>query len=130
MAPRFNLFRRLVLAARIVGFTAVGIGAAFIIREVIGQFIREGGEIVPSRLIWLIMILAMAIAGCVLSWRRVRLAGILLIVSGVAVGVNIAIVAGRNQLILLVLGLPFIVTGLLFLKSWRQVRPQSKGGTK
>lgn len=130
MSPRFSPFRRLVLAARIVGFSTVGIGIAFIIREVVGQFISEGGVMAPSRLVWLVVILAMAIAGCILSWRRVRLAGILLIVSGIAVGVDVAVVAGRNQLVLLVLGLPFIVTGLLFLKSWRLVKPPSRSGDK
>ena len=128
LVPPLSLFRRLVLAARIIGFSAVGIATALIIREAVGQFISGGGEMVPP--IWLLLILTMAIAGCVLSWRRIRLAGILLILSGVAVGVDVAVMAGRNQLVLLVLGLPFIVTGLLFLKSWRQVRPQSKGGTK
>ena len=130
MSPRFGPFRHLILAARVVGFSAVGIGIAFIIREVVGQFISEGGRMVPSRLVWLVVILAMAIAGCILSWRRVRLAGILLIVSGIAVGVDIAVVAGRSQLVLLVLGLPFIVTGLLFLKSWRLVKPQPRGDSK
>jgi hypothetical protein len=108
----------------------VGIGNVFIIREVVGQFISEGGGMVPSRLVWLVVILAMAIAGCILSWWRVRLAGILLIVSGVAVGVDAAVVVGRNQLVLLVLGLPFIVTGLLFLKSWRLVKPQLRSDSK
>lgn len=126
MSPRLRLFRGLILAARIVGFTAIGVGAAFIINEVIRQFISRGWVMMPFEIIWLTLILTMAIAGCVLSWRRIRLAGILLIVSGVAMGVDIAIVAGRNQLVWLVVGLPFIVTGLLFLKSWRLVRPQSK----
>jgi phosphoglycerol transferase MdoB-like AlkP superfamily enzyme len=123
---RFGHFRRLVLVARIIGFTMVGIATAFIISGVIGQFIMEGGGIPLPKLVWLLLILAMALAGCILSWRRVRLAGILLIVSGVAMGVDMAVTAGRNQLVLFMLGLPFVITGLIFVKSWRLVRPQSK----
>jgi phosphoglycerol transferase MdoB-like AlkP superfamily enzyme len=104
----------------------VGIATAFIISGVIGQFIMEGGGIPLPKLVWLLLILAMALAGCILSWRRVRLAGILLIVSGVAMGVDMAVTAGRNQLVLFMLGLPFVITGLIFVKSWRLVRPQSK----
>ena len=126
MPNRFGLFKRLILVARIIGFTMVGIATAFIISGVIDQFIREGAGIPVPRLVWLVLILAMALTGCILSWRRVRLAGILLIVSGVAMGVDMAVTAGRNQLVLFMLGLPFIITGLLFIKSWRLVRPQSK----
>ena len=126
MPDRFGLFKRLILVARIIGFTMVGIATAFIISGVIDQFIREGAGIPLPRLVWLVLILAMALTGCILSWRRVRLAGILLIVSGVAMGVDMAVTAGRNQLVLFMLGLPFIITGLLFIKSWRLVRPQSK----
>jgi hypothetical protein len=126
LSPRPILFRGLILAARIVGFTAIGIGAAFIINEVARQFISRGWAMMPFEIIWLTLILAMAIAGCVLSWRRIRLAGILLIISGVAMGVDIAIVAGRNQLVWLVIGLPFIITGLFFIKCWRLARPKSK----
>jgi hypothetical protein len=126
LPPGLGLFKRLILVARIVGFSAVITGTALIIREVAGQLASGGAGMTPPRLAWLITILAMAIAGCVLSWRRLRLAGILLIVSGIAAGVDAAVIAGRNQLILLVLGLPFIITGLLFLKSRRLLKPQPK----
>lgn len=126
MPPKSNIFRPIILAARIIGFSAIAVATALITREVVGQFISEGGGMPPSRIAWLITILAMAIAGCILSWRRLRVAGILLIISGAAMGVDAAVIAGRNQLILLALGLPFIITGLLFIKSWRSIKSRSK----
>jgi hypothetical protein len=130
LPSRLNPFKRIILATRIVAFSAVAVATTLIIRAVVSQFISEGGVIPPSRLAWLIAILAMAIVGCILSWRRLRIAGILLIVSGAAMSVDAAIVAGRNQLILLILGLPFIVTGLLFTRLWRRVKPQPKSSDK
>ena len=126
MPPKTNPLKRIIFAARIVGFSAVAVATTLIIRVVVDQFLSEGGGIPPSRIVWLITILAMAIVGCILSWRRLRIAGILLIVSGAAMSVDAAIMAGRNQLILLALGLPFIITGLLFTKLWRRAKPQPK----
>ena len=130
MPPRINPFKRIIFAARIIAFSTVAVATTLIVRAVVSQFISQGGGISPSRLAWLIAILAMAIVGCILSWRRIRTAGILLIISGVAMSVDAAIVAGRNQLILLILGLPFIVTGLLFAKLYRRAKPQPKSSVK
>jgi hypothetical protein len=130
LPPRITPFKRLICAARIVAFSVVAVATTLIVRAVVSQLISEGGGISPSRLAWLIAILAVAIVGCILSWRRVRIAGILLIISGVAMSVDAAIVAGRNQLILLIFGLPLIVTGLLFTKLWRRVKPQTKSSVK
>ena len=130
LPPKINPFKRIIFAARIVGFSTVAIGTILIIREVVSKFISGGVGMPPTRLAWLITILAMAIAGCILSWRRLRVAGILLIASGAAMGVDAAIIAGRNQLILLALGLPFMVTGFIFTKLWHRVKPQSKSSVK
>lgn len=126
MPPGLSIAKRLILPARVVGFSLGIIATALIVREVVGQFIIEGSQITPGRLVWLIVILAMAIAGCILSWRRLRLAGILLIISGIAVGVDAAVIPGRNQLVLLILGLGFAATGFIFLRLWRQLKARFK----
>ena len=130
MSPGLSLAKRLILPVRIVGFSLVIIATALIIREIAGQFIIEGNQIAPARLAWLIVILAMAIAGCILSWRRLRLAGILLIISGVATGVDAAVISGRNQIVLLILGLGFAATGFIFLRSWRKLKARVKNSRR
>jgi uncharacterized membrane protein YoaK (UPF0700 family) len=73
--------------------------------------------------ILLIIIVAVALAGGILSWWRERLAGILLLVAALAMGAHIAVYAGRNQILVwMALGFPYLVAGGLFLKCWRDSR--------
>ena len=100
----------------------MGIGAAIVIYEAIGQFLGQGWVAMPIEVVWFVLILAMAVAGCILSWRRERLAGILLVSSAVAIAVDlyITMMVGRERMLTwLLLGLPYLVAGVLFLNSWR-----------
>ena len=120
---QYRLVKRMRLAARILGFGAMGIGAAFVIYEAVGQFVGEGSVAMPIEVVWFVLILAMALAGCILSWRRERLAGILLVSSAAAMAADIYIIVGREKMITwLLFGLPYLIAGLLLLKSWRLSR--------
>ena len=118
---RYRLAKRMRLAAQIIGFVTVGIGVTFAIYEAVEQFLWQGRVAMPIEVIWIVLILAMALAGCILSWRRERLAGILLISSGAAMAVDIYVVAaGREKMLAwLILGLPYLVAGVLLLNSWQ-----------
>jgi len=73
--------------------------------------------------IMLVIITAVALAGCIISWWRERLAGILLIITAVVMGTYGGIIAGRNNIVVgLVLGLVYIAPGVLFFVSWRLSR--------
>ncbi|MFC1956976.1 hypothetical protein ACFLVY_01590 [Chloroflexota bacterium] len=61
-----------------------------------------------------------ALVGLILSWRNERLAAIMLVAVAAALGAHIAVYAGRTHtLAWAMLGLPYLVSGLLFLKAWR-----------
>ena len=118
---------RMRLVARIIGFGVIGFGGGMLIGEAIGEFLREGwaviAEPIPLELIIAVVIGAVALAGCILSWRRERLAGILLVSSAAAMGIHVSIFITRNQMLLwLILGLPYLVAGVLFLNAWRLSR--------
>ena len=114
------LVKRMRLAARVLGFGAMGIGAAFVIYEAVGQFLGQGWVSMEAEVVWFVLILAMALAGCILSWRRERLAAILLISSAAAMAADLYIMVGRERMITwLLFGLPYLIAGLLLLKSWR-----------
>lgn len=59
----------------------------------------------------------LVLAACVISWWRVRLAGILLILISIGIGVFVSIVTSGDVGWGIVL-LPWLVSGILFLTSW------------
>jgi hypothetical protein len=67
-----------------------------------------------------------ALVGCILSWRRERVAGILLVVTAAALGAHIGIFAGQSHFLAWSMaGLPYLVAGVLLLSSWRLSRKPS-----
>ena len=125
---KYRLAKRMRLAARMIGFGIIGFGGTMLIGETIGEILQEGWTVIteatltdPGVLLGIIGVVALA--GYILSWWRERLAGILLVSTAAALGAHIGVFAGRNQILVwLVLGLPFLVAGVLFLYSWRLSR--------
>ena len=71
----------------------------------------------------LVLIGMVVLAGCVLSWWRHRLSGILLVVTSVGLGAHIGLFAGRNHIFAWsILGLPYLIAGVLLLYAWRLPR--------
>ncbi|MBE9512513.1 MAG: hypothetical protein IMY77_00400 [Chloroflexi bacterium] len=122
---KYRLVKRMRLAARIIGFGMVGFGGTMLVGEAVSEYLREGWavitEVTPTDPgVLLVVIGAVALAGCILSRWRERLAGILLVSVAAALGAHIATYAGRNHaLVWAMVGLPFLVSGLLFLNAWR-----------
>jgi CHASE2 domain-containing sensor protein len=101
----------------------VGFGGAMLIGEAVIAFRK--GEFVPPELagILLVVIGLVALAGLILSWRWEKLAGIMLVAVAAAMGAHIATYASRNYaLAWATIGLPFLVSGVLFLNAWRLSR--------
>ena len=119
---------RMRLAARIIAYGITGFGGTMLIGEAVGEFLQEGwaaiAPITPADPgLLLVIIGAFALAGCILSWWRERPGGILLIAVSAALGAHIAVFAGRyHMLVWSMLGLPYLVAGILFLNSWRLSR--------
>ena len=122
---QYRLANRMRLAARIIGFVIIGFGGTMLIGEAISEFLREGWAVISEATpadagVLLVIIGAVALAGFILSWRRERIGGILLVSVAAALGVHIANYAGRNHaLAWAMVGLPFLVSGVLFLNAWR-----------
>jgi CHASE2 domain-containing sensor protein len=117
---RYQLAGRLRLAARIIGFGMVGFGGAMLIGEAVIAF-RKGEFVQPELAgVLLVVIGLVALAGLILSWRWEKLAGIMLVAVAAAMGAHIATYASRNYaLAWATVGLPFLVSGVLFLNAWR-----------
>ena len=65
------------------------------------------------------VIAAIALAGCIFSWWRLRASALLLVIASAGMGIHIAFNAGRNHFFAWsVSGLPFLIAGVLFLGSW------------
>jgi len=71
----------------------------------------------------LIALVAVTVLGVLLAWWREGLGGAVAVVGALALGAFAYISAGRNKaLIALVVGMPFLISGGLFLASWRGSR--------
>jgi len=112
------------LAGRIIGFGIAGFFLFFFIGEGAMEVAATGLAAFTAALtiegVLIGVIAGVALAGCILSFWRVRAAGIMLVVVAAAMGAHIAVFAMMNQLrAWLVVGLPYLVAGVLFLNSWR-----------
>ena len=117
-----RLAKRMRWAARIIGLATAGF---LLISLIAGAIIEAAEDWEPITIagILLAVLAAMALAGCIVSWWRERLASILLILTAVGMGIHIGVYAGRNHfLVWLMLGLPYLIAGVLFLASWRSSR--------
>jgi len=116
---------RLRLAGQIIGFVITVFGGIMLIGEAVGEFTQRGWAVVTEATpsdpgVLLVIIGAVALAGCILSFWRERAAGIMLVAVAGALAAHIAVFAGRNHLLAWsMLGLPYLVAGVLFLNSWR-----------
>ncbi len=106
--------------ARIIVTLITVFGAIMLIGESISELI-SGRSMTPSTEGVLLGIIGLvALAGCILSWLRDFPAGILLVVTSAALGAHIGFCAGRNHFLAwAMLGLPYLVAGVLILSAWR-----------
>ena len=122
-SEQYRLAKRMRWAARVIGLVAAGFLLTMLIGAAIAEVLTEISEPITIEGILLGILGAIALAGCIVSWWRERLAGILLILTAVGLGIHISICAGRNHFIAwLIVGFPYLVAGGLLLTSWRLSR--------
>ena len=110
-------------AARIVGLPVTLFLSMMAIGEGVQSGLSEGfGTIFTLQGSILGLSMVTGLAGCIISWWRVRLAGILLIAA--AIGLDVAMVPEHQEGMSRFLAgagfgfLPFFMVGVLFLLSW------------
>lgn len=110
---------------------AVVFGGTMLIGEAVGEILQEGWAVITEATptdpgVLLGIIGAVALAGCILSWWREQIAGILLVLTAAALGAHIGVFAERNHLMAwAMVGLPYLIAGVLLLNSWRLSREPS-----
>ena len=103
------------------------VGAIYFMVVLIGSAINEGVGPITIEGATIAVLGLVALVGCVASWWRERLAGILLIGTAVGLGIHIGICAGQHHLLVWsVTGLPYLVAGLLLLGSLRLSRQDTQ----
>ena len=122
---KYLLAKRMRLAARVIGLGVVGFVLTFLIGETSAEYLAKGWAAVTAEVIVVGVITGIALAGCIVSWGKLRAAGILLIVSAFLSATNIPPLQPlipHNVRVWLIVGLPYLVAGTLFLNSWRLSR--------
>ena len=116
MGSRNNLVKLMRWSGRVIGLIA----ALFLVAMLIGAAVTEGVEPIGTAGITLGLLGVMALASCIISWWREGLAGILLVLTAAGLGAHIGVFAGRNHFLAwLMVGLPYLVAGLLLFASHR-----------
>ena len=117
-----RLAKRTRWAARVIGTIA----AVFFVGMLIASAISEGIGPITVEIGTLVLLGMLSLSGCIASWWRDMPAGILLILTAVGLGVHIGCFAGHNHVLAWsIIGLPYLVAGILILNSWRLSRPKS-----
>jgi len=118
-SKQYRLAKRMKLTGRVIGLLAAGFVLVFLIGGAIDEALSEEPEGIEMAGILLAALIVIALAGSILSWWRERLAGILLILASIGLGVHIGICAGRNHFLAWsMIGLPYLVAGVMFLYAW------------
>jgi len=96
-----RLARPLRWAARAIGLLAVAFTLTMMVASAAAEVLTEGwgassqAEMIQGALIGVLG--ALGLAGCIVSWWRVRLAGILLVLTAVGFAIHIGVVAGHGH---------------------------------
>ena len=113
------LIKRLRLTARIIASLAAFFLILFLAGGAVEELVSEDTEGLSIEGITLGIIALTAIAGCIISFKKERLGGIILLLAALSFGIHIALVAGRNHfLVWLMTGFPYLLAGALFLYVW------------
>ena len=112
--------KRMRWAARVIGLVAAAFLLAMLIGASIGELLAEESEPITIEGVSLVVLAVIALAGCIISWQRQRLAGTVLILAAIGLGIHIGFFAGRNHFLAWsMVGLPYLVAGVLLLISLR-----------
>ena len=110
--------------ARVIGLLAAALILTMVIASAIAEVLTEGwgatnqAEMIQGALIGVLG--ALGLSGCIVSWWRQRLASILLVLTAVGFAIHIGIVAGHGHFLTWsIMGLPYLIAGVLFYISWR-----------
>lgn len=119
-SKQYNLAKWMRQTGRIIGLVFACFFLVFLIGEAISEALTKNLEAnIGVEGILLTIIIAIALAVSILSWWRERLAGILLILVSIGLGIHIGIYAGSNHFLAWsIVGLPYLVAGGLLISAW------------
>ena len=107
------------LTGRIIGLIVAVFILIFLIGESTSDIAGEGWETITASGIVLGVLMLIALAGCIISWWKEKLAIALLLAVSIGLGIHIAFYAGRNHFLTwLMVGLPFLLTATLLFTGW------------
>jgi len=110
-----RLAKRVRWTARVIVLILTIFGAIMLIGSAVSEPLSQGTTTSLAGNLLVVIGIA-ALAGCVLSWWRDLLAGILLLATSAGLGAHIGTFAGRNHLMVwAILGLPYLIAGVLLL---------------
>ncbi len=114
-----RMTRLMTLAGRIIGLVLAIFMAIMVIGSAAGEIIDDEPLLFDMEGVTLGIITIIALAGCIISWWRERLAGIMLVLVAIGLAIHIGICAGRNHVLAwTMLGLPYLIAGSILLSSW------------
>ena len=125
---RQRLIKRIRLTARIIASLAAFFLVLLLVGGAVEEMVSEDTEGMTIEGLTLVIIALVAVAGCIISFKREGLGGIILVLVAIGFGIHIALAAGRNHFLAwLTTGFPYLLAGVMFLYVWRQTKESLKG---
>jgi len=116
---RHGIARLMRWAGRVIALVTACFLLTFIIGESIGEAASGDAGTITTAGALLAVLSGLALVSCILSWWRERLAGILLVLIAIALGIHIGAYAARNNfLVWLAIGFPYLIAGGLMISAW------------
>jgi len=124
---RQHLIKRLRLTARIIASVAVFFMIVSLVGGAVKELVAEDSKGLNIEGVTLGLLGLVAVAGCIIAFRREQLGGIILMLVALGFGIHIAFAAGRNHFLAwLMVGFPYLLAGVLFLYTWRLTKKKVK----
>ena len=119
-SKQYRLAKQMRWTARVIGLLAAGFLLTMLIGAAIAEALTKGwGPIIEIEGVLLGVLGIIALAGCIVSWWRERLAAILLVLTALGLGIHIGVFAGRNHMLVWsIMGLPYLVAAVLLFNFW------------
>lgn len=117
---------RLANWSKRVGRAIALIESVFFLMFLVGGAIIDGEEPIEVAGVFLFLLQVVAFDACIISWWHLRRAGVLLIAISIGLGIHIGVCAGHGHFLAwAMIGLPYLIAGLLLLYSYfQEKRPE------
>lgn len=104
-----------IIPLKLIALIIAGIALLFFGALILGEGILNLKEIDDSQLKTMLLLILFALAGYIFAWFREKEGGLVLLISGILLGMNLVFYTADDWIPGLVYALPFMISGVMLL---------------